>query len=154
MVKMAKKCPAQIKFATRRSICSCDSLECPILAWDMSKSSLDSCSSNDTLPGLLQLLQWQDMAIWKSRQFEVRTLYIVGSRILTGSKGSSGRRAVARCRNLWHPQRRINLIDRCQCTETWWSNRGACYDNLYGDSRDSSPLAWCIRLWWCCSRRI
>ena len=62
MAKMAKKCPAQIKFASRRSICSSDSLECPILAWDMSKSSLDSCGSNDTLPGPVRPLQGQ---IWR-----------------------------------------------------------------------------------------
>ena len=57
MAKMAKKCPAQIKFASRRSICSSDSLECPILAWDISKSSLYSCGSNDTLPGPVRPLQ-------------------------------------------------------------------------------------------------
>ena len=67
MAKMAKKCPAQIKFASRRSICSSDSLECPILAWDVSKSSFDSCGSNDTLPGPVRPLQGQ---IWRHESWD------------------------------------------------------------------------------------
>ena len=52
------------------------SQECPISAWDMSKYSLESCGSNDTLPGPVRPLQGQ---IWRSKQsgqFEVRTLYL------------------------------------------------------------------------------
>ena len=57
MAKMAKKWPAQNKFASLKSNCSCYSLECPFWTWNTAKSLWEPYVSNGTLLGSLRQLQ-------------------------------------------------------------------------------------------------